>query len=111
ISKNDLICAWDPYNAVILSDIDGVIEFSGLEEGITYKEETDEQTGFKEKVISDSRDKNKVPVLLINNKKGEIQKEINVPVGARLSVENGQKIVAGTIMAKIPRTGGKTRDI
>ena len=111
IAKNDLICAWDPYNAVILSDIDGVIEFSGLEEGITYKEETDEQTGFKEKVISDSRDKNKVPVLLINNKKGEIQKEINVPVGARLSVENGQKIVAGTIMAKIPRTGGKTRDI
>lgn len=111
IAKNDLICSWDPYNAVILSDTDGVIEFSGLEEGITYKEEIDEQTGYKEKVISDSRDKNKIPVLMLNDKKGELIKEINVPVGARLAIENGQKIVAGTILAKIPRTGSKTRDI
>jgi DNA-directed RNA polymerase subunit beta' len=111
ISKNDLICSWDPYNAVILSDLDGVIEFSGLEEGITYKEEIDEQTGYKEKVISDSRDKNKIPVLLIQDKKGNLLKEINVPVGARLAIENGQKIVGGTILAKIPRTGSKTRDI
>jgi DNA-directed RNA polymerase subunit beta' len=111
IAKNDLICEWDPYNALILTDIDGTVEFSGLEEGITYKEESDEQTGYKEKVISDSRDKNKIPVIRINNNKGELLKEINLPVGARLAVEDGQKVKGGAILCKIPRSAGKTRDI
>jgi len=111
ISKNELICQWDPYNALILSDLDGTVEYDGLEEGITYKEESDEQTGYKEKVVIDTRDKNMIPVLRILNKDGELLKEINVPVGARLAVNNKQKVKAGDVMAKIPRTAGKTRDI
>ena len=111
ILKNDLICEWDPYNALILTDVEGVIEFEGLEEGSTYKEETDEQTGYKEKVITDSRDKTKNPVFRILDKKGTLIKEINLPVGARLTVEDGAKVNAGDILCKIPRTGGKTRDI
>ncbi len=111
ISKNDLICEWDPYNALILTDVDGKVEFSGLLEGITYKEESDEQTGFKEKVISESRDKTKVPVIRINDLSGQLIKEINLPVGARLTVDNGDKISAGNILCKIPRSAGKTRDI
>lgn len=111
VSKNDLICSWDPYNASILSDLDGVIEFSGLEDGLSFKEEIDDQTGFKEKVIIDSKDKTIIPIIKINDKKGETLKEINVPVGARLSVENKQKVKAGDIIAKIPRTGSKTSDI
>ncbi len=111
VSKNDLICSWDPYNAIILSDLDGLVEFFGLESGVSFKEEVDDQTGFKEKVIVDSKDKTIIPIIRINDKKGNLLKEINVPVGARLSVEDGQKIKAGDIIAKIPRSGSKTSDI
>ncbi|MBT8326439.1 MAG: DNA-directed RNA polymerase subunit beta', partial [Bacteroidia bacterium] len=99
------------YNAVILSDLDGKVEFVDLIEGISYTVEMDEATGYKEKVVTDSRDKKINPAIHIIGKKGEILKELNVPVGAHLSVEEGKKVVAGTIIAKIPRVVGKTSDI
>ena len=111
IKKDDLICSWDPYNAVILSDLDGKVEFVDLIDGISFTVEMDEATGYKEKVVTDSRDKKINPAVNIVDKKGEILKELNVPVGAHLSVEDGQKVVAGTIIAKIPRIVGKTSDI
>ena len=111
LKKGDKICSWDPYNAVILSDLDGKVEFVDLKEGVSFTVEMDEATGYKEKVITDSRDKKINPAIHIIGKKGEILKELNVPVGAHLSVEDGAKVKGGTIIAKIPRVVGKTSDI
>lgn len=111
ITKGDKICSWDPYNAVILSDLDGKVEFIDLKEGISFTVEMDEATGYKEKVVTDSRDKKVNPAVHIVGKGGEVLKELNVPVGAHLSIENGAKVSAGTIIAKIPRVVGKTSDI
>ncbi len=109
IEKGAQLCYWDPYNAVILSEFDGSIEFEAIIEGITYKEESDEQTGHREKVITDTKDKTKNPAIVVKAKNES--KGYNIPVGAHLSVEEGQKIKAGQILAKIPRTMGKSRDI
>tara|TARA_B110000902_G_scaffold263701_1_gene343391 strand:- start:2435 stop:5596 length:3162 start_codon:yes stop_codon:yes gene_type:complete len=111
LKKGDKICSWDPYNAVILSDLDGKVEFVDLKEGVSFTVEMDEATGYKEKVITDSRDKKVNPAIHILGKKGEILKELNVPVGAYLNVEEGTKVTAGAIIAKIPRVVGKTSDI
>ena len=111
ITKGDKICSWDPYNAVIISDLDGKVEFIDLKEGISFTVEMDEATGYKEKVVTDSRDKKVNPAVHIVGKGGEVLKELNVPVGAHLSIENGAKVSAGTIIAKIPRVVGKTSDI
>ena len=111
VKKDDKLCSWDPYNAVILTDLDGKIKYEDLIDGISYSVEIDEATGFKEKVITDSRDKKINPAIHIVNSKGEILKEVNVPVGAHLVVEEGTKVKAGTILAKIPRVIGKTSDI
>jgi DNA-directed RNA polymerase subunit beta' len=111
ITKGEEICAWDPYNAVILSEVEGKAEFDAIEENITYKDEADEQTGLREKVIIESKDKTKNPAIIINVKGADEQVIYNVPVAARLAVENGAKIKPGQILAKIPRAAGKTRDI
>ena len=110
VEKGEKLCYWDPYNAVIMSEFDGTISFESIEEGITFKEESDEQTGHKEKVIVDTRDKTKNPAIIVNFKDGE-SKSYNIPVGAHLSVNEGDKIKAGKILSKIPRTSGKSRDI
>ncbi|HEX8548612.1 MAG TPA: DNA-directed RNA polymerase subunit beta' [Cytophagaceae bacterium] len=110
VKKGEEICNWDPYNAVILSEFDGTIEFEAIEEGITFREESDEQTGHREKVIVDTKDKTKNPAIIVHPKNGE-DKSYNIPVGAHLAVENGQTILSGQILAKIPRAIGKTRDI
>jgi len=110
IKKGDLICDWDAYNAVILSEIEGTVTYEALEEGITYKEEADEQTGFREKVVVDTKDKTKNPALIITAANGEVR-SYNIPVGARLAVEEGRKVKAGQVVAKIARQTGKTRDI
>jgi DNA-directed RNA polymerase subunit beta' len=109
ISKGDSLCTWDPYNAVILSEHDGTVEFDSIIEGITYKEVADDQTGYREKVIIDTKDKTKNPAVLVNY--GDDQKGYNIPVGAHLSVEAGEKVKSGQILVKIPRSVGKTRDI
>ncbi len=111
IKKGDLICDWDPFNAVIVSEVNGKIEFENIEEGITYKEETDELTGFKEKVIIERRDKTKNPAIKIIDKSGEVLRTYNIPAGAHVMVENEQKIGSGHILVKIPRSLGKTGDI
>ncbi|NMM49441.1 DNA-directed RNA polymerase subunit beta' [Marinigracilibium pacificum] len=110
VEKGQELCFWDPYNAVILSEFDGSITFESIEEGITYKEESDEQTGHREKVIIETRDKTKNPTVIVNPSKGD-SKGYNIPVGAHLAVDEGQTIKAGQILAKIPRTAGKSRDI
>jgi len=109
VEKGVELCYWDPYNAVILSEYDGDIEFEAIIEGITYKEESDEQTGHREKVITDTRDKTKNPSIIVKGKNET--KGYNIPVGAHLAVDEGEKIKAGQVLAKIPRTMGKSRDI
>jgi DNA-directed RNA polymerase subunit beta' len=109
VDKGTQLCYWDPYNAVILSEFDGDIEYEAIIEGITYKEESDEQTGHREKVITDTRDKTKNPAIIVKGKTDA--KGYNIPVGAHLAVDEGDKIKAGQVLAKIPRTMGKSRDI
>jgi len=109
ITKGESLCTWDPYNAVILSEFDGTVEFESVVEGITYKEVADDQTGFREKVIIETKDRAKNPAIIVNYK-GD-SKTYNIPVGAHLAVESGEKVKAGQILVKIPRSVGKTRDI
>ncbi|WP_234736405.1 DNA-directed RNA polymerase subunit beta' [Tellurirhabdus bombi] len=115
VEKGDELCAWDPYNAVILSEVTGKLEFEAIEEAITYREEFDEQTGFQEMVIIESRDKTKNPAIMVRGTSTLLEdtneKAYNLPVGARLVVKNGADIKAGQPLAKIPRNVGKTRDI
>jgi DNA-directed RNA polymerase subunit beta' len=94
---------------VILSEIDGKVSYEYIEEGVTYKDESDEQTGHKEKVIVESRDKTKNPAINVKSSKDE--KSYNIPVGSHLAVDEGAEIKAGQILCKIPRQIGKTRDI
>ena len=111
IKKGDRICSWDPYNAVIISEFAGLAKFEAVLEGITFREESDEQTGHREKVIIDTRDKTKNPVIQVADSKGNVIKGYNIPVGAHIAVDEGEKLQTGQVIAKIPRSTGKTRDI
>ena len=111
VKAGDLISEWDPYNAVIVSEKAGIVSFDNMLDGVTYKEESDEQTGFREKVIIETRDKTKNPALRVVDDSGEILKTFNLPVGAHVSVDEGAKVKIGEIVAKIPRAIGKAGDI
>ena len=111
LKKDDVVCQWDPYNGVIISEFGGVIEYENIEQGVTYQVEIDEQTGFKEKVISESRNKKVVPTLLINDKKGKNLRTYNLPLGAHLMINDGDKVEEGKILVKIPRKSAKSGDI
>ena len=109
--KDQMICEWDPFNAVIISEIEGKIEFEDVIEGVTFKTETDEATGLKEKIIIESKDRNKVPSAHILDSSGTVLRTYNLPVGAHLVLDNGSKIKAGQMLVKIPRAVGKAGDI
>ncbi|MCC6385684.1 MAG: DNA-directed RNA polymerase subunit beta', partial [Bacteroidia bacterium] len=111
VNSGDTLFEWDPYNALILTDLNGKIEYENIDEGYTFKEETDEQTGFKEKVIIDSRDKTRNPVIKIMSKDKEVIRAYNIPVGARIVVNKGDTVKAGDTLVKIPRATGKSGDI
>jgi DNA-directed RNA polymerase subunit beta' len=111
IKKGTLICEWDPYNAVIISEISGKISFEHVLEGITYKEESDEVTGYREKVIIETRDKSKNPGVRILSEKGDVVKSYNLPVGSHISINESDSVSAGDILVKIPRAVGKSGDI
>jgi len=110
LNKGDIICQWDPYNAVIIGEFGGKLEFEDIDEGITYKVEMDEQTGFKEKVIVERRDKTRNPMIHILSGK-KVLKSYTIPVGAHIIVNDKDKIEAGQILVKIPRVAGKSGDI
>ena len=111
VNKGDKICEWDPFNAVIVSEVDGKISFEAMVEGVTYTKESDETTGLLEKIIIESKDKTKVPVAHIVDKAGNVLKTYNLPVGAHLVVDNNQAVKAGSLLVKIPRAVGKAGDI
>ena len=112
VKKGDIICKWDQYNAVIISEVSGKVLFENIIDGVTYREEVDEQTGFTEKVIIESRDKKKNPAIhIIDPKTKEVLREYNIPVDSHISVGEGDKVEEGVILVKIPRVAGKTGDI
>jgi DNA-directed RNA polymerase subunit beta' len=108
VAKGQAICAWDPFNAVIISEVSGTIGFEGIIEGITFREEADEQTGHREKVVIETKDKTKIPAILVSGKE---EKSYNLPVGSHLIVEAGEQVHNGQVIAKIPRVMGRSRDI
>lgn len=111
VSKGDMICDWDPYNAVIVSETSGKVDFENVLEGITFREESDEQTGFREKVIIETRDKTKNPVIKILGSDKKTQKSYNLPTGAHIVVDEGKDVDMGQVIVKIPRAIGKSGDI
>ncbi|MGC9330314.1 MAG: DNA-directed RNA polymerase subunit beta' [Bacteroidales bacterium] len=113
IEKGTKICEWDPFNAIIVCEMNGIARFDNLIEGITYQEDSDEQTGFREKVIIETKDKKKNPELAVVSErdKNKVLKIYNLPVGAHLSVNEGDKLIAGQTIAKIPRNVSKGGDI
>ncbi len=108
VTKGDIICSWDPYNNVVIAEIAGVLKFEHVLEGITYRDEADEQTGHREKVVIESKDKTKIPSILVEGK--EI-KSYNLPVGSHIVMDAGDDVKAGQVIVKIPRVLGKLRDI
>ncbi|TYB76902.1 DNA-directed RNA polymerase subunit beta' [Bizionia myxarmorum] len=111
IKKGDVICSWDPYNGVIISEFAGKVRYENIEQGVTYQVEIDEQTGFQEKVISESRNKKLIPTLHIEDAKGNAMRSYNLPVGAHIMIDDGEKIKVGKILVKIPRKSAKSGDI
>ncbi|MBP1656552.1 MAG: rpoC [Bacteroidetes bacterium] len=114
VPKGEIIYEWDPYNAVIISEHGGEVRYSDLKENVTYREIDDEQTGHIQKVVIDSRDRSLVPSLVVVEKRGSREHKLGsyiVPTRAHLVVNDGQHITAGTILVRIPRDIGKTRDI
>ena len=111
LSQGDVVCQWDPYNGVIISEFAGKVRYENIEQGITYQVEIDEQTGFQEKVISESRNKKLIPTLLVEDAKGNLIRSYNLPVGAHIMIDDGEKIKVGKILVKIPRKSAKSGDI
>ncbi len=111
VKKGDLICDWDPFNAVIVSEFAGIAQFTEIEEGITFRMERDDQTGYSEKVIIDAKNKKKIPVIRIIDKNGDDLKQYTLPVGAYISISDGDHVTAGQKIVKIPRKLGKIQDI
>ncbi|RYZ00499.1 MAG: DNA-directed RNA polymerase subunit beta' [Chitinophagaceae bacterium] len=108
IKKGDVICTWDPFNNVIIAEVNGTIKFENIIEGVTYREESDEQTGHREKVVIETRDKTKIPSILVGGK--EI-KSYNLPTGSHIVIDDNEEVKAGQVIVKIPRVLGKLRDI
>jgi len=110
VKKGDKLCTWDPFNTLIISDIDGTVKYDNIVEGVNMREEGDEQTGLSELVIVESKDRTVVPVIAVDGK-GDLNKHFNMPVGSILVAKNGANVKAGDILAKIPRSATRTRDI
>ncbi len=112
VQRGDKICSWDPFNATIVSDFPGLIRYNNLEDGTNFRVERDDQTGFAERIVTESKNKKKIPsITVVNAKTGEELKTYSLPVGAYISVADDQEVKAGQQIVKIPRKLGKIADI
>ncbi|OIQ17335.1 DNA-directed RNA polymerase subunit beta' [Lacinutrix sp. MedPE-SW] len=111
LKTGDVVCQWDPYNGVIISEFAGKVRYENIEQGVTYQVEIDEQTGFQEKVISESRNKKLIPTLIVEDGNGEAIRSYNLPVGAHIMIDDGEKVEIGKVLVKIPRKSAKAGDI
>ncbi|MFU8861291.1 MAG: DNA-directed RNA polymerase subunit beta' [Cyclonatronaceae bacterium] len=110
VPKGVPLCKWDPYNAIIISELNGTVEHKDIIDGVTCTDETDSQTGYKEKVIVDSKDRSLVPTIIVKGENDRIR-ETTLPVGAHVVAEHAENVQAGQVLAKIPRTASKSKDI
>jgi DNA-directed RNA polymerase subunit beta' len=108
VAKGDVVCTWDPFNNVIVAEVNGTVKFENVIEGITFREEADEQTGHREKVVIETKDKTKIPSIVVQGKES---KSYNLPTGSHIIPDDGEDVKAGTVLVKIPRVLGKLRDI
>jgi DNA-directed RNA polymerase subunit beta' len=108
IAKGDVICTWDPFNNVIVAEGNGKVHFESVIEGVTYRDEADEQTGHREKVVIETKDKTKIPSIIVD---GKDKKSYNLPVGSHIVVEEGDEVKSGQVLVKIPRVLSKLKDI
>ena len=111
MEKGALIAKWDPFNAVIVTELPGKIQFEDVIEGVTYRVEADETTGLREMIIIESKDRVKVPSAHIVGENGETLRTYNFPIGGHLAIEDNQVVKAGDVLVKIPRAVGKAGDI
>ena len=111
LKKGDVVCEWDPFNAVIVSEVSGKVKFENVVEGVTYKVESDEQTGLREKIIIESKDRARVPSANIVDENGQVLKTYSLPVGAHLMEDESSALHSGEVFVKIPRAVGKAGDI
>ena len=109
VKKGDVICTWDPFNNVVVAEQNGKIKFENITEGFTYRDEADEQTGHREKVVIESKDKTRIPTIILEGVKDN--KMYNLPVGSHIIIEEGVEVKAGHVLVKIPRVLGKLKDI
>ena len=109
VKKGDVICTWDPFNNVVVAEQNGKIKFENITEGFTYRDEADEQTGHREKVVIESKDKTRIPTIILEGAKDN--KMYNLPVGSHIVIEEGVEVKAGHVLVKIPRVLGKLKDI
>jgi DNA-directed RNA polymerase subunit beta' len=109
VKKGETICTWDPFNNVIVAELNGKIKFVDVLDGVTYRDEADEQTGHREKVVIETKDKTKIPTISVEGAKDN--KHYNLPVGSHIGIEEGDEVKAGQVLVKIPRVLGKLRDI
>src|SRR5574344_979903 len=111
VKKGDLVAEWDPFNALIITEVSGIVKLDSVIENVTYKVESDESTGLEEIIITETKDKTKIPTCHIVNNNGEVLRSYNLPVGGHVVVKNGAVLAAGDILVKIPRVQGKAGDI
>ncbi len=111
VSKDDVICEWDPFNAVIINEVKGTIKFENFIENVTYRVEYDEQSGLQDRIIIESRDRTKVPEANIVDEEGNILKTYALPVGAHVLLDEGAEVKVGESIVKIPRAAGGAGDI
>ena len=110
VKKGQELCYWDPYNAVVLSQISGKVVFEDIQMGVTCEEQYNQETGYTERIIIDTKDKQLVPSIIVSSKSSQTITH-NLPVKAYLVVKEGDEVHAGQVLAKIPRASGQLRDI
>lgn len=112
VKAGDVVCEWDPFNAVIVSEVSGTLKFNNLIEGVTYRNEIDETSGNSEKIIIEPKDRTKVPEAELYDQNGQLMKTYSLPVGSHLMFDEGESITAGEVFVKIPRaSSGGAGDI
>ena len=111
IEKGTMVAKWDPFNAVIVTELAGRIHFNDVIEGVTYRIEEDEATGLRERIIIEAKERNRIPSADILDEKGNIIRSYNFPINGHLAVEDGEELKAGAVLVKIPRAVGKAGDM
>ena len=111
VSKGDVVAKWDPFNAVIVTEAPGKVQFEDVIENVTFRVESDEATGLSESIIIESRDRTKVPAAHIVDENGELLRTYNFPIGGHIAIKDGQEVKAGDVLVKIPRVVGGGGDI